>query len=130
MMPHDPEDDLRGAFKNLRAEQERSAPSFNALWRRAQSRARPRFSVRPSWFAAASLLLAVGSAMFIIFHKAPSARAAPAPAFLRLPPAGGTDLIHWRSPTGCLLNTPGAELLTTTFHPESHALPAPHPKGV
>ena len=130
MRPHDPDDDLRGAFKNLRAEQERSTPPFKGLWRRAQSRARPRFSVRPSWFAAASLLLAVGLAMFTVICKTPSARVATAPAFLRLPSPDGTNLIQWRSPTDSLLNTPGANWLTTTFHPESHALPAPHSKGV
>lgn len=123
MIPHDPEDDLRRQFKDLRAELERSAPPFHALWRRALSRAMPRAPLRRLWFATACLLSVAGLMTLRGVRRPPTARTAPATAFLNLPPTDSLDIIHWRPPTGVLLKTPGAELLTTTFHPESNALP-------
>jgi hypothetical protein len=129
MIPRDPDDDLRRRFKALRKELEHSTPSFRAVWRRAQNRALPRIPVRAWLFATTFLLLMGGLTIFRAIHRQPAARSAPAPVFLKFSPSDSLDIIHWRSPTEGLLKTPGADLLSTTFHSRSQALPTHHPQG-
>jgi hypothetical protein len=98
----DDERELARSFAALREEERRSAPGFQAIRARAPStptarRVRPRLGVA----LAAALAAALGAAL--LFRLAPEESAPELPAV--------AALASWRSPTGSLLVTPGAELL-------------------
>jgi hypothetical protein len=96
-MNFDPRDaELREQFRRLRQQDQQRAPSFSSLTARA---ARPwAFNYRLV-AVALSLLLVLAIVAFIRSRR---------------PTASLEQLSQWRSPTGSLLRTPGAQLLDTT----------------
>jgi hypothetical protein len=97
-MSDDP--DLRQRFASLRREEGARTPRFERVLRRVPP--------RPSsvWFGpheAAAACLVIAAGWFLYAHvRAP-----------RPPEAAVASLADWRSPLDFLLNTPGAEMLST-----------------
>jgi hypothetical protein len=86
-------DDLRDAFHELRAEEQRHAPPFRVAQARVSAPHYLRFAV------ALLLLLVIGVAMLI--RRQPSA------------PPLRQSISTWKAPTDFLLQTPGSKLLRT-----------------
>jgi hypothetical protein len=100
MNPDDPglDRELARRFQELRRGDEAAAPDLDRLLDRPR---RGRTSRRRLAFAAAVVVLLAAALLF--------RRAAPPGSRDALPPAAAS-LAAWRSPTGSLLHTPGAEL--------------------
>jgi hypothetical protein len=101
------DEDLRARFGELRNDDRAHAPEFDALWKRAELRARttarPRM-LRMAWVvAAAGIVLIVG-----ILVQRSRVRDLPA---RRRRSATETMISNWTSPTASLLRTPGGDLL-------------------
>ena len=95
-MNFDPRDaELREQFRRLRQQDQQRAPSFSSL----TARAAWSWAFNYRLLAAALFLLLVIAVAFIRFPR---------------PTASLEQLSQWRSPTGSLLRTPGAQLLDTT----------------
>ena len=94
-------DDLRDAFHELRAEEQRHAPPFRAsVERRPSSAADGRDARRYTYAVAMLMLLMIGAAMLI--RRQPPAR-----------PPLRHSISTWKAPTDFLLQTPGSKLLRT-----------------
>jgi hypothetical protein len=94
-------DDLRDAFHELRAEEQRGVPPFRASGLSSVGgRGRPPLHRRYTFAVATLLLLLIGAAMLI--RRQPPARHS-------LPQSIST----WKAPTDFLLQTPESKLLRT-----------------
>jgi hypothetical protein len=107
------DDELRAMYEQLRAgdDTQLPAPSFRALWARAESSAKspPRSRVpvlrAALWIAAAACLVVTASVAFRQTRTTTNTAVSPAVR------TGATSLSDWTSPTAGLLRTSDTELL-------------------
>jgi len=99
----DPDRDLRELFAASRRQEAAQAPPFDRLWQRARAAARsaPARAARRLGYAAAAA--GVLAAALLLWR----------PVFHETEPALEASILAWRAPTDFLLETPGAELLST-----------------
>lgn len=91
------DDELRARFERLREDDHAHAPSFRAMWARAEPRAR---TTRRALTAALIGMVAAASVVLAVMNSSPSPSVAVAPT-----------ISDWSSPTAGLLHTMGSELL-------------------
>jgi len=93
-------DDLRDAFRELRAAEQRHVPPFRRLVERRPSGRRRRAEARRYTFAIAALLIVVVAAALLRRTSSPQR-----PAI--------SSISTWKAPTDFLLQTPNAKLMKT-----------------
>jgi len=92
-------DDLRDAFRELRAAEQRHVPPFRRFVERRPSGRRRRAEARRYTFAIAALLLVVAGASLLQRRLTR--------------PVVTTSISSWKAPTDFLLQTPNAKLMKT-----------------
>jgi len=92
-------DDLRDAFRELRAAEQRHVPPFRRLVERRPSGRRRRAEARRYTFAIAALLLVIAGASLL--HRKLTR------------PVTTTSISAWKAPTDFLLQTSNAKLMKT-----------------
>ena len=100
--------DLRERFAALRAEEQRRAPRFSAVWAAAEDR-RGRRQGRRAGLRLAAAFAGAALLTLAVFVWRPSSPPPPAPGSEPVPPS----ITEWRAPTDFLLETPGREVLRT-----------------